>query len=138
MSRSLDRRSKPARQRPAALRKRAPPDPWNAACPSRALIERLASKWVLLLMPLLRAGPHRNGALMRSAQGISQKVLTETLRGLEHSGLVQRRDYREVPPRVEYSLTPLGSSLALAITALDDWVIRNYDEVADASRRLRS
>jgi DNA-binding HxlR family transcriptional regulator len=99
------------------------------------LIERLASKWVLLLMPLLRQGPRRNGALLRGAQGISQRVLIKTLRDLQEWGLVGRRDYREIPPRVEYSLTRLGASLAHTIAAFDDWVIRNYNEVAEARRR---
>jgi DNA-binding HxlR family transcriptional regulator len=99
------------------------------------LIERLASKWVLLLIPLLRRGPRRNGALMRGAQGISQRVLIKTLRDLQEWGLVRRRDYREIPPRVEYSLTRLGASLAHTIAAFDDWVIRNYNEVAEARRR---
>ena len=70
-----------------------------------------------------------------ASQGISQKVLIKTLRDLQEWGLVRRRDYREIPPRVEYSLTRLGASLAHTIAAFDDWVIRNYNEVAEARRR---
>lgn len=116
---------------------RSAPNPWSAACPSRAVIDLLASKWVLLLLPLLRAGPQRNGDLQRGAEGISQKMLTQTLRDLERHGLITRHDHHEVPPRVEYSLTRLGSSLAKAIVVLDDWVIRHYDEIAQATRRSR-
>jgi len=116
---------------------RSAPNPWSAACPSRAVIDMLASKWVLLLIPLLRAGPRRNGDLQRGAEGVSQKMLTQTLRELERHGLITRIDHHEVPPRVEYSLTPLGSSLAKAIAVLDDWVIRHYDEIEQAARRSR-
>ena len=104
-------------------------DPWRSSCPSRGVIELLASKWVLLLVPLLKKGPKRNAELMRSAEGISQKMLTQTLRALEESGLVERHDYQEVPPRVEYSLTPLGQSLAKAVVALDDWVIAHVHQM---------
>ncbi len=109
---------------------RAPVDPWSDTCPSRDVIGLLASKWVLLLIPLLRRGPRRNGDLMRGVAGVSQKMLTQTLRDLERHGLVARRDYLEVPPRVEYALTPLGDSLAKTITSLDDWVIRHYYDMA--------
>jgi DNA-binding HxlR family transcriptional regulator len=101
-------------------------NPWDASCPSRAVIDLLASKWVLLLVPLLRRAPKRNGDLMRGIPGVSQKMLTQTLRELERSGLVTRNDFGEVPPRVEYALTPLGKSLAKAIATFDDWVIHHY------------
>ena len=106
-------------------------DPWAAQCPSRQLIGFLASKWVLLLIPLLREGPKRNGDLMRAIGGISQKMLTQTLRELEHRRLLIRRVHKEVPPHVEYELTALGRSLAKAISALDDWVVRNYQRTID-------
>jgi DNA-binding HxlR family transcriptional regulator len=86
----------------------------------------LASKWVLLLMPLLDAGAQRNSELMRSVEGISQKMLTQTLRELEARRIVVRRDFGEVPPRVEYELTALGRSLARAVNVLDKWVVDNY------------
>jgi len=107
-----------------------PVDPWSDSCSSRDVIGLLASKWVLLLIPLLRRGPRRNGDLMRGIAGVSQKMLTQTLRDLERHGLVARRDYLEVPPRVEYALTPLGDSLAKTIASLDDWVIRHYYDMA--------
>ncbi|HYK04550.1 MAG TPA: helix-turn-helix domain-containing protein [Thermoanaerobaculia bacterium] len=107
--------------------KKAKADPWVAECPSRELIDFLAGKWVLLLVPVLRNGPHRNAELLRKVGGISQRMLTQTLRGLEERRLLVRRDYHEIPPRVEYQLTPLGRSLADAISVLDEWVIRNYD-----------
>ena len=73
-------------------------DPWNPACPSRELISLIASKWVCLLMPLLRQGPRRNSDLMRAIPGISQKMLTQTLRILEANKLIARHDFEEIPP----------------------------------------
>ena len=112
-------------------------DPWNPSCPSRDLINTLASKWVLLLMPLLKTGPRRNNDLMRALQGISQKMLTQTLRSLEERRIVTRHDFKEIPPRVEYELTPLGRSLARAITGLDKWVAENY-HLTTSSRETQS
>ena len=111
--------------------KHVQPDPWAAKCPSGELIELLASKWVLLLIPLLREGPKRNGELMRTIEGVSQKMLTQTLRELEQRRLLIRRVHNKVPPHVEYELTALGQSLAKAISSLDDWVIRNYQRTVD-------
>jgi DNA-binding HxlR family transcriptional regulator len=114
-----------------------PADPWSASCPSRAIINILASKWVLLLLPVLRNGPKRNGDLMRALEGVSQKMLTQTLRDLERYGIVTRHNYFEVPPRVEYSLTRIGRSLAEAVETLDHWVVKHYPTMMDsaASRR---
>ncbi len=113
------------------------PNPWSAGCPSRQLLGLLADKWVLLLVPLLQQGPQRNGDLLRGAEGISQKMLTQTLRALEQHGLLVRRDYGEVPPRVDYTLTPLGASLSRTLAVLDEWVVANFSEVDAARRRYR-
>jgi DNA-binding HxlR family transcriptional regulator len=110
-------------------------DPWSATCPSRTIIEILASKWVLLLLPALREGPKRNGDLMRALEGVSQKMLTQTLRDLERYGIVERHDFSEVPPRVEYSLTRRGASLAEVVTSLDDWVIKHYGALMAAAAK---
>jgi DNA-binding HxlR family transcriptional regulator len=108
-------------------------DPWSANCPSRAIIDILASKWVLLLLPVLRDGTKRNGELMRAVDGVSQKMLTQTLRDLEHYGIVTRHTYAEVPPHVEYSLTRIGMSLAGLMQSLDHWVIRHYRTMEKAA-----
>lgn len=110
---------------------RAQANPWSAECPSRDLIELLASKWMVLLIPVLREGPQRNGQLIRRIGGISQKMLTQSLRKLERRRLLIRRVHKEVPPHVEYELSPLGHSLAEAISVLDDWVVRNYHRTAE-------
>ena len=103
------------------------PNPYAAACPSREIIAVIGDKWSLLLFPLLEAGPKRNAELLTAIEGISQKMLTQTLRRLERHNLVARTDYGEVPPRVDYRLTQLGQSLANVIGELDRWVIDNFD-----------
>lgn len=110
-------------------------NPWSAACPSRAIITILASKWVMLLLPTLRAGPKRNGDLLRALDGVSQKMLTQTLRDLERYGIVRRHDFAAVPPRVEYSLTRVGASLADVMGSLDEWVIKHYGTLMSAAAR---
>lgn len=112
-------------------------NPWDAGCPSRQILSLVADKWVLLLLPLLESGPKRNAELMRGVDGISQKMLTQTLRALEEHGLITRRDYGEVPPRVEYSLTPIGRSLTKTLDAVDAWVVSNFDRVTAARQGYR-
>lgn len=110
------------------------PDVFNAHCPSRAILELLAEKWALLIVHTLSGGPLRTAELRRAVGGISEKMLIQTLRRLEQHGFVLRRAYAEVPPRVEYALTPLGASLSEPIRALDTWVERHLGEV-EAARR---
>ena len=108
------------------------PNVYAEACPSRAILELVADKWTLLIMPALRRGGKRNGELMRLIGGVSQKMLTQTLRELERNGPVLRIDHGEVPPRVEYELTELGRSLADAIRKLDSWAENNMRDVLTA------
>jgi DNA-binding HxlR family transcriptional regulator len=105
---------------------------YEQACPSRAILELIADKWTLLILPALRGGRMRNGDLMRLIGGVSQKMLTQTLRELERNGLVNRIDHREIPPRVEYELTTLGLSLSDLMRSLDRWAEENLDEVMRA------
>jgi len=130
---TMPRTSPPAPRSPVCARA----NPWDAGCPSRLILALVADKWVLLILPLLEAGPRRNADLLRGAQGISQKMLTQTLRALEQHGLVTRHDYREVPPRVDYTLTSLGRSLARTLGALDAWVVDHFAEVDLARRKYR-
>ncbi|MEQ1715491.1 MAG: helix-turn-helix domain-containing protein [Hyphomicrobium sp.] len=110
------------------------PDVYLEACPSRAILELVADKWTLLILPALRRAPKRNGDLMRGIQGVSQKMLTQTLRELERNGLVRRIDHGEVPPRVDYELTELGASLAGAVRKLGGWAEQNFSHVQAARR----
>jgi DNA-binding HxlR family transcriptional regulator len=109
-------------------------NPWNADCPSRELLELIADKWVMLLLPKLAERPRRNGELMRSIGGISQKMLTQTLRNMERDGLIGRRDFGEALPHVEYELTALGRSLAEPVAAMDFWVVKHF-RMVEAARR---
>jgi DNA-binding HxlR family transcriptional regulator len=107
-------------------------DVFDPGCPARAVLEILAEKWALLLVHMLAKGPARTAELRRAIGGISDKMLIQTLRRLERSGFVARHAYPEVPPRVEYSLTPLGQSLSEPITALDRWVERHLIDIKRA------
>lgn len=108
------------------------PNVYAEACPSRAILELIADKWTLLILPALRRGARRNGDLMRQIGGVSQKMLTQTLRELERNGLVARLDHQEIPPRVEYELTDLGRSLADAVRKLDTWAENHIPQVQTA------
>jgi DNA-binding HxlR family transcriptional regulator len=109
-------------------------NPFNPDCPSQEILALIGSKWSMLLMCILREGPTRSGELARRAGGISQKMLTQTLRELERHGLVHRHDYHEVPPRVEYSLTRLGTSLSDLIRQIEGWVAANYSRMSKVAR----
>ena len=102
------------------------PDAFLRACPSRALLTRIAEKWTLLILVALEDGPTRFGALRRRVEGISQKMLTQTLRGLERDGLVSRTLYDEMPLRVEYALTARGRSLPPLAAAIKAWTEANF------------
>jgi DNA-binding HxlR family transcriptional regulator len=101
-------------------------DVFDAACPSRRALELISGKWVPLVLPALEPGPLRNNELLRRLDGISQKVMTQTLRELERHGLVLREDLGTVPPHVQYRLSDLGRSLNVALLALDRWAERHH------------
>ena len=102
------------------------------SCEIRHLLDRLADKWSLLVVELLGHDTRRFSELRRQIDGISQRMLTLTLRHLERDGLVTRTVYPVVPPRVEYRLTPLGSGLLEAIGPLVAWTRAHGDDVAAA------
>ena len=91
------------------------------ACPVATTVQLIGSKWKLLILRNLLARPWRFNELRISLEGISQKVLTDSLRSMEEDGLVTRTVYPEVPPRVEYSLSPLGESMRPIIQAMEQW-----------------
>ena len=109
-------------------------NPLNPDCPSQEILALIGSKWSMLLLCVLRDGPTRSGELARRVGGISQKMLTQTLRELERHGIVHRRDFHEVPPRVEYSLTHLGQSLSDLIRQIESWVTANYTRMTSVAR----
>lgn len=102
------------------------PDVLEEGCTTRQALERLASKWRVLLIYALLAGPQRHSELRRRVAGITQKVLTETLRDMESDGLVRRRVIKETPPQhVEYALTALGKTLQEPLAAICVWATEN-------------
>ncbi|MCS7480475.1 winged helix-turn-helix transcriptional regulator [Umezawaea endophytica] len=110
----------------------APGECFLADCPGRLTVELIADKWTAVVLYGLSRGPVRHGDLVDLIGGISRKVLTQTLRRLESHGLVRRHAYAEVPPRVEYELTPLGATLIDPIHVLTEWARENGDAVLDA------
>lgn len=108
------------------------PNVFSAKCPTRMVLDLIADKWTTLVIYLLSSGTKRYGELQREIDGISQKMLTQTLRKLEEDGLVKRVIYPEVPPRTEYSLTPLGATLKEPLGALCQWAVAHIGEVEKA------
>jgi DNA-binding HxlR family transcriptional regulator len=100
------------------------------SCGLDATLRVIAGKWKPLIIYFLIQGPNRYGELKRAVRGVSDKMLIQQLKELEADGIVTRNDYREVPPRVDYTLTPLGHSLAEALTPLCNWGSENMDIVA--------
>ncbi|MBF6214138.1 helix-turn-helix transcriptional regulator [Nocardia puris] len=104
----------------------------RADCDVRQILDRIADKWSLLTIALLSGRTMRFTELRREIDGVSQRMLTRTLRHLERDGLVRRTVYPVVPPRVDYELTPLGRSLHHTIQALVDWTETHQREIAAA------
>lgn len=108
---------------------------WNvydANCPTRQVLNRIADKWTVLVVTALESETKRFSVLQREVGGVSQKMLTQTLRGLERDGLIKRTIYPTVPPKVEYSLTPLGQTLVLMLDAIRTWSETHIEEVLKA------
>ena len=110
-------------------------DVLDPRCPTQQVLERVASKWTMLVILALSEEPRRYAELQRRVQGVTKKMLTQTLRGLEREGLVQRRVFDTVPVQTEYSLTELGRSLAGAVSTIRSWAYDNMDRIAGARRR---
>ncbi len=111
------------------------PDPevFKADCPTQRVLETIADKWsVIVIYALSKREPRRYSELQRLIGGISQKMLTQTLRKLERDGLVERHVYPVVPPKVEYSLTPLGETLTELLKAVCKWAQVHWDEIEAA------
>lgn len=111
------------------------PNAYADTCPTRLVLDRIADKWAVLLLGLLAGRPMRFNALRREVGGISQKVLSQTLKRLERDGLVTRTAIATVPVTVEYALTPLGRTLSDTVEALRAWAEDNIAAVLEAQTR---
>ena len=114
------------------------PEVYASDCPVRQALDRLGDKWTTLIIGMLEDGPKRFSELRRGIGGISQKMLTQTLRSLERDGLITRTLYPDIPPRVEYALTPLGETLCEPIAAIIRWTEAHINEVVAAQVRYDS
>ena len=101
----------------------------DASCPSRAVLDHVTSRWGTLILLVLLDGTHRFSELARTIGGVSEKMLAQSLQQLEADGFVTRTVFPTVPPKVEYSLTPLGREAAAHIKTLTDWVEKNVGKV---------
>jgi DNA-binding HxlR family transcriptional regulator len=106
---------------------------FDADCPSRQVLDRIGDRWSVLVVRVLADGTLRHGEIAARIGGITPKMLTQTLRGLERDGLATRTVHAEVPPRVEYALTDLGRSLLGVAHALEEWAETHISDV-DAAR----
>ena len=108
------------------------PNVFNPNCDSRQVLALLADRWSMLIIYALSLGARRHGELKRMIGGISQKMLTQTLRALERDGIVRRRVHAVVPPRVEYRLTPLGRTLLVPLRSICRWAEGHLPQVRAA------
>lgn len=111
-------------------------DVYQENCPSRVMMSRIADKWILLILGIVAREPTRFNQLRREIEGISQKSLTEALRALERDGLVRREVIAQSPMAVEYSITPMGRSLAQAAEAVRRWTETHMEDVLEAQRQF--
>jgi DNA-binding HxlR family transcriptional regulator len=113
------------------------PKPSERACETtREILDRIGDKWSLYIIATLRSGTRRFNELRREIEGISQRMLTLTLRGLERDGLVTRTIYPTIPPRVDYELTELGETLLEPVMALVAWAEKNKPVIAESQKRF--
>ena len=110
-------------------------NPYSSNCPTRKVLDRVADKWAVLVLGLLIEGPIRFNRLRRAVEGISQKMLSQTLKSLERDGLVSRKAFATVPVTVEYAITPLGQTLATTLDALRVWAETHMEEVTANQQR---
>ncbi len=110
-----------------------PPEPCRLVLD---ILNRIGDKWTVMVIGTLSNGPMRFNAILRAISGISHRMLTLTLRGLEQDGLVKRTAYATIPPKVEYELTELGLSLIEPLRALGEWAVRNQPAIAAARARF--
>jgi DNA-binding HxlR family transcriptional regulator len=127
-SRHLVSTAKPSASNP-------PPNPYDSKCPTRIVLDRIADKWTVLVLGVLSQRPLRFNQLRREIDGLTQKMLSQTLKALERDGLVARKVIPSAPGTVEYSITPLGVTLSATVDELQRWARDHIGEVVQAQRR---
>lgn len=110
-------------------------DLFASPCPSREILRHVSSRWGLLILIALRGNTHRFSELRRKMEGVSEKMLAQSLRALTEDGFVLRVSYPVVPPFVEYSLTPMGEEVAEHVAALADWIELNLPRVLESRQK---
>lgn len=108
----------------------------STECPSRKILEHLTSKWSVLVLRCLSDGVHRFSELKQRIEGVSEKMLSQTLKTLEHDGFILRTVYPVVPPKVEYQLTILGSQAAEKTMYLIGWIEKSLPEILESKERV--
>lgn len=116
------------------IRNRPEPEIFTLNCPTQQVLDIIGNKWSVIIIYCLAYKPRRYKQLERKIEGISQKVLTQTLRRLESNGLVNRKVYPVVPPQVEYSLTPLGETIIEPLAKLAEWSESNFSAIEIARK----
>jgi len=111
-------------------------DPYQQNCPTRMVLDRIAGKWSVLILGVLQDEPTRFNQLRREIEGVSQKVLSQTLRRLERDGLVLRTVIPTTPVAVEYAITPLGRTLAGTVEAIRAWSEAHIEDVLEAQKQF--
>lgn len=132
---STQKAARPLAKTAQKIRKRG--DVYAPACPSRGILEHVTSRWGVLILVALLEDTHRFSELRRKVGGVSEKMLAQTLQTLEADGFVHREVFPEIPPRVEYSLTPLGREAAAHVQTLVQWIEGNLGRVLAARERRR-
>jgi DNA-binding HxlR family transcriptional regulator len=112
------------------------PNPYDSKCPTRIVLDRIADKWTVLVLGVLSQRPLRFNQLRREIDGLTQKMLSQTLKALERDGLVARKVIPSAPVTVEYSITPLGATLSATVDELQRWARDHIGEVVQAQRRF--
>jgi DNA-binding HxlR family transcriptional regulator len=111
-------------------------DLYSAQCPSRGVLDHVTSRWGTLVLILLLDGTHRFSELRRKVEGMSEKMLAQTLQALEADGFVLRKAYAVIPPKVEYSLTAMGREVTERVKMLATWIEQNLPRVSQARAKL--
>lgn len=126
-----------AKSKPSSVKNLEPNLEAQAQCKAMAqVLDRVGDKWTVMVVGVLSGGPQRFNAILRTIGGVSHRMLTLTLRGLERDGLVTRTIYPTIPPKVEYELTELGSSLIAPLRALASWGAKSRPAIEEARAKF--